>query len=442
MLTSITTQPDGGAIGSYSNIGLTGSLNGEGAEATIELDATNNISTITVTTTGSGYVKDEIITIPSSSLGASSGGGTDAVITLVSNDLDLAYISNGTGNYVFTVPANGINTNSNHLDEDIVTLKLKADNFIYEEELTPILQQVAINENGVITDVVPCKFNTYFSLFRQGNLFNPSVFLQIPIQSGYSVGDFVNLSGYAIADGCFEITGTVPTPITPPLDPPMIVFPCTPPTPTLYPINLGFGTNKTIACGATPTSYKIDEEYFCSTSKIYNTDGTLAGPGYYSFNNTLSRYQSNSGTLGNCESCSSYNFDISINTGGGGGNKIICNELYRQGYLSEKLWDADERYGDMMFVKDPKMIIGYQMWARKVVKYMRVKPEHTKYLYRILKPWTEYMGYEMGVINKQNYIGKITHNIAKYASYLVFNLGGGKRLLNLYNYKKFKKSIK
>ena len=131
-------------------------------------------------------------------------------------------------------------------------------------------------------------------------------------------------------------------------------------------------------------------------------------------------------------------------TGGGlniGQNKIICNELYKQGYLSEEMWDADERYGDMMFDKDPALMIGYQMWARYVIKYMRRNPQHTKYLYNVIfKPWTEYMGYEMGVLKKQNYIGKIMHKIGSLPTYLLFYFGGGKRLLNIYNYKRFKKS--
>ena len=116
-----------------------------------------------------------------------------------------------------------------------------------------------------------------------------------------------------------------------------------------------------------------------------------------------------------------------------GGRKIICNELYRQGYLSEKMWDADERYGDMMFEKDPKMIIGYQMWARKVVKYMKNNPNNTKMAYWLFKPWTEYMGYEMGIVEKPTLRGRFTHWVGKQISYITFNLFGGQYLLNKYN---------
>lgn len=123
---------------------------------------------------------------------------------------------------------------------------------------------------------------------------------------------------------------------------------------------------------------------------------------------------------------------------GGGGSKIICNELYRQGYLSEKMWDADERYGEMMFEKDPKLVIGYQMWARSVVKFMKENPNNTKMAYWLFKPWTEYMGYKMGVVEKPTLRGRFTNWIGTQFSYAVFNLYNGKRLLDKYNYKVFK----
>ena len=122
-------------------------------------------------------------------------------------------------------------------------------------------------------------------------------------------------------------------------------------------------------------------------------------------------------------------------SGDGYGNKIICNELYRQGYLSEELWNADERYGDMMFESDPKLVIGYQMWARKVVKLMRKRPLYGKLAYKIFKPWTEYMGYKMGVIEKPTLMGRFTNWIGSKFSYMVFDLYNGKRLLDKYNQK-------
>jgi len=113
--------------------------------------------------------------------------------------------------------------------------------------------------------------------------------------------------------------------------------------------------------------------------------------------------------------------------------KIICNELYRQGYLPELIWDADERWGDKTFLTDPKLVIGYQMWARKVVEFMRRKPQYTPIIYFLCKPWTEWMVYDLGVLPKNNLRGQFTHFVGRYFSYMVYDLFGGKELFKRYN---------
>ena len=438
LLTSITTEPSPGNIGIFNTIGLTGSLNGEGAEANIESD-TSGIYTITVTKTGSGYVPNETITIPSSSLGESNPGGTDTIITLLPNDLDKDYTTDGTGDYTFTVPQNGINTNNNHLDEDIVVVTLKQDNFVYEEEESSNSRNVAINSNGVITDLLPCKYKNWFVLNLAGT--NPlQSLIYIPRNPSYTPGDFVQLSEYGTA--CFEILRVDFPPEIEPFDPPYIIGSCIPDSPTLTSIQLRYGSNQSTACNGTLSNYKIDGTSFINTTKVYNTNGSVANAGWYSVG-SVARQQFTNGTMSDTVMCGSFNFtgnDLDL-SGVGSGNKIICNELHAQGFLDGELWDADERYGDIMFDKDPALVLGYQMWAQYVVKYMRNNPQNTKYLYRVIKPWAEYMGYEMGVINKQNYLGKLIHNIGKYPTYLVYHLFGGKKLLNYINHKRFLKNI-
>ena len=122
------------------------------------------------------------------------------------------------------------------------------------------------------------------------------------------------------------------------------------------------------------------------------------------------------------------------------GGKIICNELYKQGYLPEEIWDADERWGAKRFITDPKLVVGYQMWARKVVKFMRKNPQWTPTIYFLCKPWTEWMAYDIGVLPKNNLRGQFTQWVGRYFSYFVFDMYGGKRLLDKYNYKLFKQS--
>ena len=107
--------------------------------------------------------------------------------------------------------------------------------------------------------------------------------------------------------------------------------------------------------------------------------------------------------------------------------KIICNELYNQGYLPQHIWNADEIYGEMMYEKDPRLVLGYMMWARNVVKYMKAKPQNTKWIYMMVKPWTEHMAYEVGTLSKDNWIGKLIHNVGKQYCYYVYDKQMSKR---------------
>ncbi len=116
------------------------------------------------------------------------------------------------------------------------------------------------------------------------------------------------------------------------------------------------------------------------------------------------------GNIGNIPSGNSYS-----------GGKIICGELYRQGFLSEEVWEADQRFGRELFKTNPRISLGYVFWAREVVKYMKNNPNHTKYLYRICKPWTEHMAYKMGISKKRNIVGNITQKIGYVYSLIVYN---------------------
>tara|TARA_B100001939_G_C16939049_1_gene617459 strand:+ start:83 stop:1291 length:1209 start_codon:yes stop_codon:yes gene_type:complete len=112
--------------------------------------------------------------------------------------------------------------------------------------------------------------------------------------------------------------------------------------------------------------------------------------------------------------------------------KIICNELYHQGFIPQLIWDADERYGDMMFDKDPRLVIGYQMWARKVVEFMRRKPQYSPIVNFFVKPWTEWMAHQMGVLPKSNLRGYLTHLVGKQLCYVVYDFNGGDKLYQRY----------
>jgi uncharacterized protein len=84
-LTSFFTSVSGSA-GSYSNLGVTSSAGGTGAEIDVTLDTDESVSSITIVSAGSGYSPGDVITVFSGSVGATTGGGTsDLTITLPSD---------------------------------------------------------------------------------------------------------------------------------------------------------------------------------------------------------------------------------------------------------------------------------------------------------------------------------------------------------------------
>ena len=72
------------SAGTYTSLGTTGSLSGTGAVLSVTLDTTSSISSVTVTSGGSGYVTGETLTITGSLI---TGGVTDLVFTLNNDDI-------------------------------------------------------------------------------------------------------------------------------------------------------------------------------------------------------------------------------------------------------------------------------------------------------------------------------------------------------------------
>lgn len=116
--------------------------------------------------------------------------------------------------------------------------------------------------------------------------------------------------------------------------------------------------------------------------------------------------------------------------------KIICDMLYRQGFIPEHIWAADEAFGEMMLKTNRQVAMGYLMWAQSVVDYFTKNPQYSKYLYVAVKPWSEHMAHMMGVLPNDNLIGKSLHFIGCQYSLLVYNVVKLKR-----KYKKKKLSL-
>ena len=116
--------------------------------------------------------------------------------------------------------------------------------------------------------------------------------------------------------------------------------------------------------------------------------------------------------------------------------KIICDMLYKQGFIPEHIWAADEEFGKMMLETNRQVAMGYLMWGQVVVDYFTKNPQYSKYLYVAVKPWSEHMAYMMGALPNDNLIGKGLHFIGCQYSLLVYNVVKLKR-----KYKKKKLSL-
>lgn len=70
--------------------------------------------------------------------------------------------------------------------------------------------------------------------------------------------------------------------------------------------------------------------------------------------------------------------------GGGGGilggllGKIICAELYHQGYMSEDIYQKDQEYGYALGISHPYTMLGYHILAIPVVELMKRNKLFTK----------------------------------------------------------------
>ena len=116
---------------------------------------------------------------------------------------------------------------------------------------------------------------------------------------------------------------------------------------------------------------------------------------------------------------------------GSAGGKIICVEIYKQGYMPKDIFVADEKFGVWLMKNRWDVFAGYHIWAPYVVDYMRNNPDHTKYVAWFLKPWTHYMASKMGMDTKFTLRGKLFNWFGVNFSKLCYFLYGSKIELEL-----------
>jgi hypothetical protein len=101
--------------------------------------------------------------------------------------------------------------------------------------------------------------------------------------------------------------------------------------------------------------------------------------------------------------------------GGGGGGAgwgwthptVICAELHRQGLMDETIFEADEAFGRYLGDNDRDVLLGYQLWAKPVVKWMQRSKTATRIVASLATPWSYEMAYRVGARDKGTVEGKI-----------------------------------
>ena len=115
----------------------------------------------------------------------------------------------------------------------------------------------------------------------------------------------------------------------------------------------------------------------------------------------------------------------------GGPLTVICTELYRQGFMSDHIRSADQKYGDMIWETRPEVMIGYHYWALGIVDRMKKSRSFTKAVWFFAKPWSEQMAFEMGALDKGNWIGKVLMEVGIFFSGIIGKLIGKKKIAQM-----------
>ena len=101
--------------------------------------------------------------------------------------------------------------------------------------------------------------------------------------------------------------------------------------------------------------------------------------------------------------------DSSMGDGGGGGGKVICTELCRNGVIEHDVWMADIRYSRENF--SAQTMRGYHLWGIPYVRLMRKSPLFAKIAARPTSWFAEDIAYRMGVRAVPNLKGWVLREV-------------------------------
>lgn len=92
---------------------------------------------------------------------------------------------------------------------------------------------------------------------------------------------------------------------------------------------------------------------------------------------------------------------------GASGAKIICTELHRQGLMSDRVYAADQIFGEIMARTQPEVMRGYHRLASPVVELMRKSPIFSRAMAVIAAPWARHMAYLVGADSRGSVLGML-----------------------------------
>jgi len=135
----------------------------------------------------------------------------------------------------------------------------------------------------------------------------------------------------------------------------------------------------------------------------------------------------------NCNCACTYNCNSNQNcfTTDCNCSKIICTHLYEIGLMPQKIFEADQAFGEYLKKENPSIYRGYIRWAEIIVDGMRgvgpdfmfwikesQRKEHQKaavirWSNRVAKPWSEHMAYVMNATKRDNLLGRIIMKLGR-----------------------------
>ncbi len=89
--------------------------------------------------------------------------------------------------------------------------------------------------------------------------------------------------------------------------------------------------------------------------------------------------------------------------------KVLCTEAYKQGYLSEELYNADVEYAKKYV--DEATLIGYHSWAKPLVRVMKTSPKIFTNAMPLSVEWGKHMAYVMDYSQEDSQIGEVLANV-------------------------------